>query len=122
MIAIAIFISPNESKAQEKANFLVHRFDGYSEIITHKSTPQNLKDIQHQLKKQGVYFTFSNLTYNKKREIISITIRLRNNRSEFSSKWNQKNIPIPTIKIGEVNEIVSISTQIETPIKKLLTN
>jgi hypothetical protein len=118
----AIFITPNESQAQEKANFLEHRFDGYYEIITNKSTPINLKDIQHKLKKQGIYLTFKNLTYNEKKEIIRITIHLKNKRSEFSSKWNQKNIPIPTIKIGEVNGLVSITTQIKVPDSKLLNN
>mgnify|MGYP000527767851 CR=1 FL=1 len=122
IIVFAIFISPIECKAQEKANFLEHRFDGYNEIITNKSTPKKLKEIQHKLKKQGVYFTFSNLTYNKKKEIIRITIHLRNKRSEFSSKWNQKNIPIPTIKIGEINGVVSISTEINALNSKLLNN
>jgi uncharacterized membrane protein YhiD involved in acid resistance len=122
IIVIAIVISPIESKAQEKANFLEHRFDGYYEIITNKSTPKNLKDIQHKLKKQGIQFTFHNLTYNKKKEIIRISIHLKNKRSEFSSKWNQKNIPIPTIKIVEINGIVSITTNIKLPDSKLLNN
>lgn len=122
IIVFAIFITPFESKAQEKAHFLEHRFDRYSEIITKKSTLENLNDIQYKLKKQGIDFTFNNLTYNKKKEIIRISIRLKNKRSEFSSKWNQKNIPIPTIKIGEINGVVSISTEIEAPNSKLLNN
>lgn len=109
LISISFFISTtfNNVFSQEKARFLKHRYDGYSELITKKSSKNDLENFKNRLERQGVIFTYSNLRFNKKNEIVSITVKLKNSRSKISSKWNQKNIPIPNIRIGEFNGIVS---------------
>lgn len=114
ILLITLFCYPKNSiLAQEKGHFLQHRFDGFGEIITKKTTKQELASIKQKLERQGVQFIYSKLLYNKKAEITSIKIYLKNKRSNLSSLWNQKNIPIPTIKIGEVNGIVSVTTNLK---------
>jgi len=102
-------------QGQEKLQFLIQRFDSFSEIITKKTSEKEFKAIKHNLARQGVFFNYSNLKYNSEKEIISIYLKLKNQKSEFSSKWVQKNISIPNIKIAEINGIVVI-----TEIKKQL--
>jgi len=107
LFLIGFTLSSNKLIAQEKKDFLQSRYDGFGEVITKKSTRAELKSIKHKLERQGVYFSYNKLKYNKKKEILRITIHLKNKRSQFSSKWNHKNIPIPNIRIGETNGMVS---------------
>ena len=110
-----LFVSyTNNLNAQEKKAYLLKRYEGIKEIITKKSTKKELNDIKHNLGRQGVFFSFTNLKYNANKEIISISIKLKNKESEFSGKWNQKNLPIPNIKIGETSGIVTASNSINT--------
>ena len=108
-ISIALFFllfvsfTNNNVSAQEKKAFLLQRFEGVKEFITKNSTKEELNDIKHNLGRQGVFFSYTNLKYNSNKEITSISIKLKNKKSEFSGEWNQRGLPIPTIKIGEVN-------------------
>lgn len=105
-----LFVSySNSLNAQEKRTYLLQRYEGVKEIITKKSTKKELNDIKHNLGRQGVFFSFTNLKYNSNKEIISISIKLKNKKSEFSGEWNQKNLPIPNIKIVEVNGIITVT-------------
>jgi len=112
-LCIAFTVKTSNVYSQEKLQFLIQRFDSFSEIITKKTTEKELKAIKYNLERLGVSFNYSNLKYNSKKEIISINIKLRNRKSEFSSKWIQKNIPIPDIQIAEINGIVSILTNVK---------
>ena len=108
-ISIALFFllfvsfANNNISAQEKKAFLLQRFEGVKEFISKNSTKEELNDIKHNLMRQGVFFSYTNLKYNSNKEIISIRIKLKNKKSEFSGEWNQRGLPIPNIKIGEVN-------------------
>ena len=58
--------------------------------------------------RSGVHFNFSKLTFNKKNEIIKITIKINNKKSTASLILKEKNSPIPSIKIGEMDDLVFI--------------
>ena len=105
-LIFASFFSNNLS-AQEKKAYLLQRYEGVKELINKNSTKEELSDIKYNLERQGVFFSFDNLKYNSNKEIISISIKLKNKKSEFSGEWNQKNLPIPHIKIVEVNGIIT---------------
>ena len=104
------FAFVNISYGQEKRRYLLERFEGIKEIITKNTTQEKLNDIKHNLERQGVFFSYTNLKYNSKKEIIRINIQLKNRKSNFSGEWSQKNNPIPTIKIGEDNGIITAIT------------
>lgn len=108
--------------AQEKKTFLQQRFEFQGEFISKKSSKTDLEEIKSKLKRIGIQFTYSQLKYNSKKEIIRLAIRLKNQQSEFSSQWNQKNIPIPTIKIGEINGIVTIQSNFKKPTYSFIEN
>ena len=94
--------------AQEKKNYLLQRFEGVKELITKKSTVKELNEMKYNLERQGVFFSFTNLKYNANKEVISISIKLKNKKSEFSGEWNQKELSIPNIKIVEVDGIITV--------------
>ena len=108
--------------SQEKRDFLLHRNDIQGEIITKKSSKYDLEIVKNRLERMGVVVTFSNLKYNSKKEIVRISIKLKNAKSKFSSKWNQKNTPIPQILLGEVRGIVTIQTTFKNTNFKLIEN
>ena len=64
--------------------------------------------MKYNLERQGVFFSFTNLKYNANKEVISISIKLKNKKSEFSGEWNQKELSIPNIKIVEVDGIITV--------------
>ena len=78
LLSISFFTSTisNNVFSQEKAKFLKHRYDGYSELITKKSSKNDLENFKNKLERQGVIFTYSNLRFNKKNEIVSIVFYL----------------------------------------------
>lgn len=113
LITLLLIISSvycSKVSAQEKRAFLQHRYDGFSETISKNSTRKDLKNIKYSLERQGVIFSYSKLKYNSEKEIIRIFIKLRNKKSKFSSRWDQKNLPIPNLIIREVNGIVIIES------------
>ncbi len=112
-LCVFCFCTSLKIHAQEKRAFLLHRFDGFSEVLTKDSTKEDLKTIKYILERQGVFFTYSKLKFNANKEIIGIHIKLNNKKSTFSSLWFQKNIPIPNIKIGEINGIVFATSNFE---------
>jgi bla regulator protein blaR1 len=109
IISLFFFASffSNSITAQEKKAYLLQRYEGVKEFITKNSTKEELNDIKHNLERQGVFFSYANLKYNSNKEIISISITLKNKKSEYSGEWNQKNLLIPNIKIVEVNGIIT---------------
>ena len=111
---LLVSFTNNNISAQEKRAYLLQRYEGVKEIITKNSTKEELNDIKHNLERQGVFFSYTNLKYNSTKEIISISIKLKNKESEFSGEWNQKNIPIPNIKIVEVNGIITVTKSLKT--------
>ncbi|SRX76162.1 hypothetical protein [Aequorivita antarctica] len=70
-------------------------------VITKKTTLEELQKIKKQMKDEGLGFDYSNVVYNKKNEIISITIRYKdaNNNSGNYSVSSQ----------NPINDIVIIS-------------
>jgi len=105
-------------------SFLQSRFNGYSETITKDFTTEKLNAIKHKLESQGLFFSFSNLKYNKHKEIIKITVRVKNKRSNSEVTFDNKNKPIPDINVGEIDgiAIATKSTFSEFPIKGLKSN
>lgn len=112
------FLTTTNSFSQEKKAFLLQRYEGIKEFITKNTSKEELNNIKHNLERQGVFFNYTNLKYNSKKEIISISIKLRNQKSEFSGEWNQKNLPIPNIKIGEMNGALIAFTEKKETVQK----
>lgn len=100
--------SLSKTLAQEKGFFLQHRFDGFSEIINKDYTKDKLLTLKNDFARSGVDFNFSKLTFNKRNEIIRITIKINNKKSAASLILKEKNTPIPSIKIGEMDDLVFI--------------
>lgn len=94
-------------QSQEKRNFLQHRFDGYKETITKNDKKEKLDFIKSEFERIGIKFTFSNLKFNKKKEIIRVSFKIKNKKSSSSVTLNDGK-PIPNIIIGEINGIVFI--------------
>jgi len=92
--------------SQEKRNFLQHRFDEVTEIITKKTTKKSLKKLLQHFKRQGIYFRYKDIQRNNKNEITKIKITIKNNISSSFTSWSNNNKTIPSIKIGEINGIV----------------
>ena len=122
MSLLTFSLHQQEITAQEKMTFLQHRFDESSEIITKNTSKKQLEIIKYNLERQGVLFSYSKLKYNSNKEIIRIYITLKNNKSKFYSKWNQKNLPIPNIKISDTNGIVILQSEFIKPETNLNNN
>jgi len=101
-------LSTNTLHAQEKKHFLRHRYDGFTEIINKNYNEQKLATLKSDFMRIGLDFNFSKLLINKKNEIIRITLEIKNKKSKASLILNKKNGAIPSIKIGEINGIVTI--------------
>ncbi|WP_347175192.1 hypothetical protein [Polaribacter uvawellassae] len=112
-LLVAVFFISNNTVAQEKKNFLQIRFNGFTETITKNFTKEKLTELKKRLERQGLFFSFSNLKYNKKKEIIKISIKIKNKRSNSEVTFNDNEKPIPDIKVGEANGIV-IATKSST--------
>ncbi|MFT5761255.1 MAG: bla regulator protein BlaR1 [Polaribacter sp.] len=112
LIVFTLFFS-NNTNAQEKKSFLQTRFNGFTETITKDFTKEKLNDLKNNLEKQSLFFSYSNLKFNKQKEIIKITIKVKNKRSNSEVSFNDNGKPIPYIKVGESNGIV-IATTIST--------
>lgn len=112
LIIFTLFFS-NNTNAQEKKSFLQTRFKGFTETITKDFTKEKLNDLKKNLEKQSLFFSYSNLKFNKQKEIIKITIKVKNKRSNSEVSFNDNGKPIPDIKVGESNGIV-IATTIST--------
>ena len=123
-LMIFTFLATNISIAQEKKSFLQSRFNGFTETITKDFTTKKLNALKHKLESQGLFFSFSNLQYNKQKEIIKITIRVQNKRSKSEVTFDNNNNPIPNIKVGESNGIAIAlkSTTTEQFLKDLKLN
>ncbi len=106
LLVIVTFFTSNYSVAQEKKFFLQTRFDGFTETITKNFTREKLTNLKKNLKTQGLLFSFSNLKYNKQKEIIKITIKVKNSRSNSEVIFYNNGKPVPDIKVGEANGIV----------------
>ncbi len=121
---IFTLLATNNINAQEKKSFLQSRFNGYSETITKDFTTEKLNALKHKLESQGLFFSFSNLKYNKLKEIIKITVRVKNKRSNSVVTFDNNNKPIPNINVGESDgiAIATKSTFSGFPIKDLKTN
>jgi hypothetical protein len=98
----------NKLHAQEKGTFLQHRFDGFTEIINKNYNKEKLTTLKNDFSRIGVAINFSKLAFNKKNEIIRITLEIKNKKSSASLILNEKNGAIPSIKIGEINGLVII--------------
>mgnify|MGYP005992117421 CR=1 FL=1 len=103
-----IIISLNKTFTQEKGTFLQQRFDGFTEIISKDYTLDKLLILKNNFVRSGVDFKFSKTTFNKKNEIIRVTIKISNKESSASLILEEKNTPIPSIKLGEIDNIVII--------------
>lgn len=112
LVVFTLFFSSN-TNAQEKKSFLQTRFNGFTETITKDFTKEKLNDLKNNLEKQSLFFSYSNLKFNKQKEIIKITIKVKNKRSNSEVSFNDSGKPIPNIKVGESNGIV-IATTIST--------
>jgi len=109
-LILTLFIS-NNMIAQEKKLFLQTRFNGFTETITKDFTQKNLEELKNILERQGLFFSYKNLKYNKSKEIIKITIKVKNKRNNSEVTFDDKEKPIPNIKVGEVNGIVFIEVK-----------
>lgn len=101
-----VFFLQSEVIAQEKIEYLQHRYDGTTEIITKDFTRKQLNTLKDKLAREGIIFSFSNLKYNSNNEIIKITLKLKNKKSTYVATWSDKNKPIPSIKTGESYGVV----------------
>ncbi len=109
-LIIFTLLATNNIIAQEKKNFLQSRFNGYSETITKDFTTEKLNTLKQKLESQGLFFSFSNLKYNKHKEIIKITVRVKNKRSNSEVTFDNNNKPIPDINVGE-SDGIAIATK-----------
>jgi hypothetical protein len=116
LILFFSFIFNTECLAQEKKTFLQDRFYEYSEVVTKNFTKEKLILLKNDFEREGIIFTFSNLKFNKKKEIIRIRIKVTNKKSNSEISFNN-NKPIPNVKIGELNGITQITTTLATEIK-----
>ena len=110
LLFLTFIVSSIATTGQNKGVFLNNRFDKTGEIITKKTTRKELNMIKQKLENESLFFAYSELKYNRKREIIRITIKLLNKKSVISIKWDEKNNTLPSIKIGEENNIVYIQS------------
>ena len=101
-----VFFLQSEVIAQEKIEYLQHRYDGTTEIITKDFTRKQLNTLKDKLAREGIIFSFSNLKYNSNNKIIKITLKLKNKKSTYVATWSDKNKPIPSIKTGEFYGVV----------------
>lgn len=106
--------------AQEKKEFLQHRYDGFIEIINKNYNNAKLITLKNDFARIGVDFNFSKLIINKKNEITRITLKIKNKKSSASLILNKNNGAIPPVKIGETNGIVLIKPVTKLPIKESL--
>ena len=118
LLIFVAFLTTTNSFSQEKKAFLLQRYEGIKEFITKNTSKEELNNIKYNLERQGVFFSYTNLKHNSKKEIISISIKLKNQKSEFSGEWNQKNLPIPNIKIGEMNGALIAFTEKKETVQK----
>ena len=116
--AVFTFFLSSEIIAQEKVAFLQHRYDGTLEIITKDFTKEKLNIVKNRLAREGIIFSFYNLKYNKKNEIVKITIHIKNKKSNSSATWNDNKKPIPDIKTGETLGFVFATTYINKLFKQ----
>lgn len=112
-LIIFTLLFSNNTNAQEKKRFLQTRFNGFTETITKDFTKEKLNNLKSNLEKQSLFFSYSNLKFNKQKEIIKITIKVKNKRSNSEVTINDNEKSIPDIKVGEANGIV-IATTIST--------
>lgn len=106
LLFVCTFLYNSILVSQEKGFFLKNRFNNNEEIITKKTSKEDLSRIKYNLELQGVFFSYNKLKHNSKKEIIQIFIKLKNKKSNFSSLWKENNNPIPNIRLGEFNGIV----------------
>lgn len=86
----------------------MHRYDGYTKVITKDFSKKQLIDLKNDLARQGINFSYTFLIYNKNKEIVKINIQLKNSKSKSNVVLYNKNLPIPKTEIGEINGIVVI--------------
>jgi hypothetical protein len=110
LLFLTFIVSSIATTGQNKGVFLNNRFDKTGEIITKNTTRKELNMIKQKLENESLFFAYSELKYNRKREIIRITIKLLNKKSVISIKWDEKNNTLPSIKVGEENNIVYIQS------------
>ena len=113
------FSSATKLYAQEKKYFLQHRYDGFTETINKHYNKQKLTTLKNDFAQIGIDFNFSKLAFNKKNEIIRITLSIKNKKSSASLTLYENKKAIPFVKIGEVNSIVFIKLIKKT--QKLIT-
>jgi hypothetical protein len=109
--------SLNNLSAQEKKSFLQHRFDGFIVMIDKNYTKEKLTTLKNDFARAGIDFNFSKLVINKKSEIISISLKIKNIRSTATLTLNKRKRAIPFVKIGERDGIVSINPIINIPLE-----
>lgn len=115
---VTMSFSPLAVTAQEKGIFLQQRFDKTEEIITKKTSLKKLNSLKYRLEKQGVTFSYSNLKYNKNKEITAIELKIRNNKSSATITFNHSKNTIPVIKIQDINGFFSFKTNKSHPFKR----
>jgi len=112
-VLIFSFVFQPKISAQEKVQYLKQRLDGTTEIITKNFTRTKLNILKNKFFRQGIIFNFSNLKYNPKKEIIKITLILKNKKSNCKITWEDENNTIPIIKTGESFGVVFASSDDE---------
>ncbi len=113
LIAAFVFIFNTKTIAQEVAITEIHEIDvqdGFVQIITKDFTKDELSDLKQQFKSNGIQFSFSNLKYNDKDEIIKLTVKISNKNGKASGTWQRENQAIPNIKVGTMNGNVIASS------------
>ena len=55
------------------------------------------------LQENGITFSYSNLKYNSKNEIVRISIKIKNEKEKASVSWDTGSEPISNIKVGLIN-------------------
>lgn len=110
LLFCTLFCVVSTVKSQEKKQYLQQRFDVFFETIDKNTSNKRLTLIKDDFKTTDIIFHFSKLKRNSKNEIIHIVLKLKNKHSSASLILNNNNKPIPTVKIGEANNIVSIKT------------
>lgn len=105
---VIIMISMHSLFAQEKKVFLQQRFDGFTEIIDKGYTRERLSALSNEFSKIGISCTFNSIVFNRKNELISISIVLRNQNNKATLNILENKNPIPPLRIGEIEGKVSI--------------
>jgi len=108
LFLLFFFFSLPYTFSQEKFFYLQHRFDGFTEIIHKTDTKEKLTTLKHELARMSIVFSFNKLTYNQKNEITGISLKLKNKKSSASLHLTAGTSTIPTLKITEINGVVSI--------------